>query len=736
MSVSYNSTSFDSIDSVTEDAFVYIVQPKQIYNRTNQTRSRGVLREDSFLRIASTRVEAEAIKLYLEDVYGVESQIVPISIRFAPDAQVSLSLRRLSDIESGEPDLGDLIQYTGQRIDINGVDSPKYNFGRIDTQYVDEHPSNLYYTDGKVSDYIASATLDTITPSEGDNSTKIATTQYTDRAIASLIDSAPSTLDTLNELAAAINDDSDFHTTILGTTAALQSELNATQLGSGLTFSGAYAEDSSSNYIQTASSLRGADSLLDSAIFAIQNELDATQIGAGLDTDGSYIAKTDANYIDEAVSLQDADEKLDAQSKVNADAIATETTARQNADSALQTELDTTQSGAGLTGSGQYVANSSSTHLTASTSLKDADNKLDAALVQESSTRASADTTLQTNIDSEASTRASADTTLQTNIDSEASTRASADTALDTRIDNLHAVASSGSYDDLNNKPSLFSGNYSDLSSKPSLFSGSYNDLSNKPSLFSGSYNDLTDVPSGTDLSGYATETYVDTAVSNLVDSAPSALNTLNELAAALGDDSNFSTTITNSLALKANTSDIFSGDYNDLDNKPSIPSAYTLPTAAAGVLGGIRIGYSQNNKNYPVILDGSNKAYVNVPWVSSTGGGFSGDYNDLDNKPTIPSLTGYATQTYVDNAVFSGDYDDLDNKPSIPSAYTLPTAGPGTLGGITTNYSTNVASQNYAVQMSGTNAYVNVPVPAATSQDLGGVKVSFSNGNLYISTS
>ena len=664
MSVSYNSTSFDSIDSVTEDAFVYIVQPKQIYNRTNQTRSRGVLREDSFLRIASTRVEAEAIKLYLEDVYGVESQIVPISIRFAPDAQVSLSLRRLSDIESGEPDLGDLIQYTGQRIDINGVDSPKYNFGRIDTQYVDEHPSNLYYTDGKVSDYIASATLDTITPSEGDNSTKIATTQYTDRAIASLIDSAPSTLDTLNELAAAINDDSDFHTTILGTTAALQSELNATQLGSGLTFSGAYAEDSSSNYIQTASSLRGADSLLDSAIFAIQNELDATQIGAGLDTDGSYIAKTDANYIDEAVSLQDADEKLDAQSKVNADAIATETTARQNADSALQTELDTTQSGAGLTGSGQYVANSSSTHLTASTSLKDADNKLDAALVQESSTRASADTTLQTNIDSEASTRASADT------------------ALDTRIDNLHAVASSGSYDDLNNKPSLFSGNYSDLSSKPSLFSGSY--------------NDLTDVPSGTDLSGYATETYVDTAVSNLVDSAPSALNTLNELAAALGDDSNFSTTITNSLALKANTSDIFSGDYNDLDNKPSIPSAYTLPTAAAGVLGGIRIGYSQNNKNYPVILDGSNKAYVNVPWVSSTGGGFSGDYKDLDNKPTIPSLTGYATETYVDNAVFSGDYNDLDNKPTIPSAYTL---------------------------------------PPADSQNLGGVKVSFSSGNLYIST-
>ena len=50
-------------------------------------------------------------------------------------------------------------------------------------------------------------------------------------------------------------------------------------------------------------------------------------------------------------------------------------------------------------------------------------------------------------------------------------------------------------YNDLQNKPSLFSGNYNDLSNKPSLFSGNYNDLSNKPSLFSGSYNDLSNKP-------------------------------------------------------------------------------------------------------------------------------------------------------------------------------------------------------------------------------------------------
>ena len=48
-----------------------------------------------------------------------------------------------------------------------------------------------------------------------------------------------------------------------------------------------------------------------------------------------------------------------------------------------------------------------------------------------------------------------------------------------------------------------------------------------------------------------ATTAFVVGEVANLVDSSPSALNTLNELAAALGDDANFSTTVTNSIATK-----------------------------------------------------------------------------------------------------------------------------------------------------------------------------------------
>ena len=46
-------------------------------------------------------------------------------------------------------------------------------------------------------------------------------------------------------------------------------------------------------------------------------------------------------------------------------------------------------------------------------------------------------------------------------------------------------------------------------------------------------------------LSGFATETYVGTQISNLIDGAPAALNTLNEIAAAINDDASIATTLT-----------------------------------------------------------------------------------------------------------------------------------------------------------------------------------------------
>lgn len=70
---------------------------------------------------------------------------------------------------------------------------------------------------------------------------------------------------------------------------------------------------------------------------------------------------------------------------------------------------------------------------------------------------------------------------------------------------------------------------------------------------------------------GAVTQNDINTAIANLVASSPAALDTLNELAAALGNDPNFAATITNALALKAPLA------------SPQLTGAPTAPTAAPG---------------------------------------------------------------------------------------------------------------------------------------------------------
>lgn len=63
--------------------------------------------------------------------------------------------------------------------------------------------------------------------------------------------------------------------------------------------------------------------------------------------------------------------------------------------------------------------------------------------------------------------------------------------------------------------------------------------------------DDANTITISVDTDSIATQAYVNTAISNLVDSAPGLLDTLNEIAAAIGDDANFATTINNALATK-----------------------------------------------------------------------------------------------------------------------------------------------------------------------------------------
>jgi hypothetical protein len=164
-----------------------------------------------------------------------------------------------------------------------------------------------------------------------------------------------------------------------------------------------------------------------------------------------------------------------------------------------------------------------------------------------------------------------------------------------------------------------------------SNFNGAYSSLTGVPTTFAPSahthdiseINELIDVLDAkanlTDLQGLASTSYVDTAVAGVVSSAPAALDTLNELAAALNDDPNFATTITTALGNKLNASE------------------YT----AADVLAKIKTVDGAGSGLDADLLDGQSSAYYR-------------NYNNLTNKPTIPvfaqvQVAGAGANTTID---------------------------------------------------------------------------------------
>ena len=109
---------------------------------------------------------------------------------------------------------------TGAKIADDAVDSEHIAAGSLDTEHyaagsVDTAALGAdSVTTAKIADSVAlGGSPTTTTQSAADNSTKVATTAYADAAIAALADSAPSTLNTLNELAAALGDDANYATT-------------------------------------------------------------------------------------------------------------------------------------------------------------------------------------------------------------------------------------------------------------------------------------------------------------------------------------------------------------------------------------------------------------------------------------------------------------------------------------------------------------------------------------------
>jgi hypothetical protein len=129
-----------------------------------------------------------------------------------------------------------------------------------------------------------------------------------------------------------------------------------------------------------------------------------------------------------------------------------------------------------------------------------------------------------------------------------------------TEVDGLIPIVFLGDYNDLTNKPIIptpFSGSYNDLTDTPTIptvptnVSAFTNDAGyiTSAAVFSGDYNDLTNTPTIPDTTGLASEVYVDAAISNLVNGADAAFDTLKEIQDAMATDTELSTAI-NSLAI------------------------------------------------------------------------------------------------------------------------------------------------------------------------------------------
>ncbi len=162
----------------------------------------------------------------------------------------------------------------------------------------------------------------------------------------------------------------------------------------------------------------------------------------------------------------------------------------------------------------------------------------------------------------------------------------------------------------------------------------------------------LTNVTDPVNAQDAATKNYVDTEVANLVDSAPGTLNTLNELADALGDDPNFSTTITNSIATKLPLAGgTMTGDISLGANK----ATSTATPATADTL--TRKGYVDTQRDTRLALSGGTMTGTLVMGANNvTTTADPTTANDLARKGYVDSILGSATaaSTSASNAATS----------------------------------------------------------------------------------
>ena len=414
--------------------------------------------------------------------------------------------------------------------------------------------------------------------SQLENDLKYQTQEQVEKYIHDLVDGADDALDTLKELAEALNNDPNFATNITNRLTELRTQLEAevTRAKNRENELASQIKIVNDNLVNSVNTLNATIIKVVQDITKMIEAINA-RIQKVEDRVGDLERETDNNLTEakeyakelvdkEAAERRAADEKLtEAVHKVQLDhtrdiadlnnKILTEASERANVDVALESKLNTEISDR------KTADQELESKINAETAARTAqDEVLHQQIVKETSDRQNADNGLQQNITQEAQNRQNADTVLQNNIDNEKETRIAQDEILDHKIEDLKTQAGTDKTELLEKleqeKQERIAAD-KDLDNRKvdkregySLTKNDFTDiLKAKLDGIEEHANYITKVSQLINDAGYQTEADLQAAIEKIIGEAPEVLDTLKEIADALGNDPNFATTITKKLA-------------------------------------------------------------------------------------------------------------------------------------------------------------------------------------------
>lgn len=414
--------------------------------------------------------------------------------------------------------------------------------------------------------------------SQLENDLDYQTREQVEKYISDLVDGADDALDTLKELAEALNNDPNFATNITNRLTELRTQLEAEVTRAK------EKEGELANQIKVVNdNLVNAVNNLNAAIAKVVNDITIqlqavnARIQKAEDKINALELETTQNLAEakeyakdlvdtEAEARRTADEKIkDDIHKIQVDhtndmadlnnKIVTEASERANADTTLESKINTE------TSNRQTADQELESKINAEAATRTAqDEVLHQQILKEIADRQTADNGLQQNIEQEAQNRQNADTVLQNNIDNEKETRIAQDAILDHKIEDVKAQVNTEKenlLEKLNEEKEARIAADADLDDRKvdkregySLTKNDFTDiLKAKLDGIEERANYITKVSELLNDAGYQTEADLNAAIEKIIGEAPEVLDTLEEIAKALGDDPNFATTITKKLA-------------------------------------------------------------------------------------------------------------------------------------------------------------------------------------------